>query len=171
VERAKKLLADAGISKPAFTLTVSTNPIEGQVAQVIQAMAAEAGFEVKIEVLELNTLIAKATKGDYEAAVVIWSGRADPDGNISIWLTCEGFLNWGKYCSKDLDQILADARAKTDPVARLADYTAAARIYLRDRGHIFLYNYKWLWGLSEKVDGFSTHPDGIIRLQGVKLRQ
>ena len=121
--------------------------------------------------LEQNTLIAKTTKGDYEAAVVIWSGRADPDGNISIWLTCEGFLNWGKYCSKDLDQILADARAKTDPVARLADYTAAAKIYLKDRGHIFLYNHKWLWGLSEKVDGFSTHPDGIIRLQGVKLRQ
>ena len=40
-----------------------------------------------------------------------------------------------------------------------------------DRGHIFLYNHKWLWGLSEKVDGFSTHPDGIIRLQGVTLRQ
>jgi peptide/nickel transport system substrate-binding protein len=171
VARAKALLADAGISKPAFTLSVTTNPIEGQLAQVIQAMAAEAGFEVKIEVLEQNTLIAKATKGDYEAAVVIWSGRADPDGNISIWLTCEGFLNWGKYCSKDLDQILADARAKTDPVARLADYTAAAKIYLKDRGHIFLYNHKWLWGLSEKVDGFSTHPDGIIRLQGVKLRQ
>jgi peptide/nickel transport system substrate-binding protein len=171
VERAKKLLADAGISKPAFTLTVSTNPTDGQVAQVIQAMAAEAGFEVKVEVLELNTLIANATKGDYEAAVVIWSGRADPDGNISIWLSCEGFLNWGKYCSKDLDRILGDARAKTDPAARLADYTAAANIYLRDRAHLFLYNYKWLWGLSEKVDGFSTHPDGIIRLQGVKLRQ
>ena len=170
VERAKALLADAGISKPAFTLSVTTNPIEGQLAQVIQAMAAEAGFEVKIEVLEQNTLIAKATKGDYEAAVVIWSGRADPDGNISIWLTCEGFINWGKYCSKDLDQILGNARAKTDAAARLADYTAAAKIYLKDRPHIFLYNYKWLWGLGEKVDGFSPHPDGIIRLQGVKLR-
>ena len=171
VARAKKLLADAGISKPAFTLLVTTNPIEGQLAQVIQAMAAEAGFEVKIEVIEQNALIAKASKGDYEAAVVIWSGRADPDGNVSIWLACDGFLNWGKYCSKDLDQMLADARAKTDSVARLTDYTAAARIYLGDRGHIFLHNHKWLWGLSEKVDGFSTHPDGIIRLQGVKLQQ
>jgi peptide/nickel transport system substrate-binding protein len=137
---------------------------------VIQAMAKDAGFEVKIEVLEQNTLIANATKGDYEAAVVIWSGRADPDGNISIWLTCEGFINWGKYCSKDLDQILGNARAKTDAAARLADYTAAAKIYLKDRPHIFLYNYKWLWGLGEKVDGFSPHPDGIIRLQGVRLR-
>jgi peptide/nickel transport system substrate-binding protein len=39
VARAKALLADAGISKPAFTLSVTTNPIEGQLAQVIQAMA------------------------------------------------------------------------------------------------------------------------------------
>jgi peptide/nickel transport system substrate-binding protein len=170
VARAKALLAEAGIAKPAFTLSVTNNPIESQLAQVIQAMAKDAGFEVKIEVLEQNTLIANATKGDYEAAVVIWSGRADPDGNISIWLTCEGFINWGKYCSKDLDQTLGNARAKTDAAARLVDYTSAAKIYLKDRPHIFLYNYKWLWGLGEKVDGFSPHPDGIIRLQGVRLR-
>ena len=44
VARAKALLAEAGISKPAFTLSVTTNPIEGQLAQVIQAMAAEAGL-------------------------------------------------------------------------------------------------------------------------------
>ncbi len=170
IEKAKKLLAEAGVPKPAFTLSVTNSPIESHVAQVIQAMTGEAGFDVKIEVLESNTLTGNATKGDYEAAVVIWSGRADPDGNVSIWLACDGFINWGKYCNKDMDQALAAARAKTDPVARLADYTAAARHYIKDRPHLFLYNYKWLWGLSEKVDGFAPHPDGIIRLQGVKLR-
>ncbi len=169
VPRAKKLLAEAGVPKPAFTLSVTNSPIESHVAQVIQAMVAESGFEMKIEVLESNTLTGNTAKGDYEAAVVIWSGRADPDGNISIWLSCDGFINWGKYCNKDLDQALADARAKTDPTARLGDYTAAAKLYLKDRGHIFLYNYKWLWGLAAKIDGFVPHPDGMIRLQGVKV--
>jgi len=170
VARAKKLLAEAGVPKPAFTLSVTNSPAESHIAQVIQSMVAEAGFDMKIEVLESNTLTGNTAKGEYEAAVVIWSGRADPDGNISIWLSCDGFINWGKYCNKDLDQALAAARAKTDPAARLADYTAAAKLYLNDRGHIFLYNYKWLWGLAEKIDGFAPHPDGIIRLQGVKVK-
>ena len=53
---------------------------------------------------------------------------------------------------------------------RLAEYAAAARIYLDDRAHIFLYNYKWLWGVADKVEGFAPHPDGIIRLQDVRFR-
>jgi peptide/nickel transport system substrate-binding protein len=170
IERAKKLLAEAGIPKPSFTLSVTSSPVEGHVAQVVQSMAADAGFDIKIEVLESNTLTGNTGKGNYDAAIVIWSGRADPDGNISIWLSCDGFLNWGKYCNPTLDASLAAARAKTNPASRFVDYAAAAKLYLADRAHIFLYNYKWLWGLAEKVDGFAPHPDGIIRLQGVKLR-
>ncbi len=148
----------------------STSPVESHVAEVIQSMVSEAGFEMKIEVLEANTLTANATKGNYEAALVIWSGRADPDGNISIWLACDGFLNWGKHCNRQLDTHLMAARRTTDPALRLTEYAAAAGIYLDDRSQIFLYNYKWLWGVAEKVEGFAPHPDGIIRLQDVRLK-
>lgn len=170
VARARQLLADAGVTRPAFTLSVPNSPLESHVAQVVQSMVGEAGFDMKIEVLEAATLTGNANKGNYEAAIVIWSGRADPDGNISIWLSCDGFLNWGKYCNRQLDGHLAAARQKTDPALRLADYAAAAQIYLDDRAHIFLYNYKWLWGVAEKVEGFAPHPDGIIRLQDVRMR-
>jgi peptide/nickel transport system substrate-binding protein len=168
--RARQLLADAAVTRPSFTLSVPNSPVESHVAQVIQSMVSEAGFDMKIEVLEANTLTANATEGNYEAALVIWSGRADPDGNISIWLACDGFLNWGKYCNRQLDSHLAAARRTTDPILRLTAYTAAAGIYLDDRAHIFLYNYKWLWGVAEKVKGFAPHPDGIMRLQDVRFR-
>jgi peptide/nickel transport system substrate-binding protein len=168
--RARQLLADAAVMRPSFTLSVPNSPVESHVAQVIQSMAGEAGFDMKIEVLEANTLTANATKGNYEAALVIWSGRADPDGNISIWLACDGFLNWGKHCNRQLDSHLAAARRTTDHALRLSEYAAAAGIYLDDRAHIFLYNYKWLWGVAEKVEGFAPHPDGIIRLQDVRFR-
>ena len=92
------------------------------------------------------------------------------DGNISIWLACDGFLNWSKHCNRQLDTHLSAARRTTDPALRLAQYAAAAGMYLEDRAHIFLYNYKWLWGVTEKVEGFAPHPDGIIRLQDVRFR-
>ncbi len=168
--KAKRLLAESGVAHPAFTLLSTNAPIDLRVAEVIQSMAGEAGFEVKIQANEANTLVAAASKGDFQATIVIWSGRPDPDGNISIWLACDGFLNWGKYCDPKLDALLAKARQTNVVGERQALYGEAAAIYLAARPHIFLYHLKWLWGISAKLDGFTPYPDGIIRLQGMTLR-
>ena len=50
--KARRLLAEAGMPKPAFTLLTVNSPVEQQVAEVIQAMAAEAGFEIRVQTLE-----------------------------------------------------------------------------------------------------------------------
>ena len=166
--KAKALLKEAGEMHPAFTLLAVNNPIDQQVAQVVQSMAKEAGFEVKLQAIEQNTLLAAATKGDYQATIVLWSGRADPDGNVAIWLACDGFLNWGKWCDKSFDDLLGKARATTVESERIALYKQASAIYLAERPHIFLYHLKWLWATSDKVEGFVPVPDGIIRLQGMR---
>ena len=170
VEKAKRLLREAGAEHMSFTLTAANSPLELQVAQVLQSMAAEAGFDVKIQAMEANTLTAAGAKGDYQAVLVIWSGRPDPDGNISIWLQCDGFINWGKYCSKPLDEALAKARQTTNPADRLAHYKEAADIYLADRPQLFLYNIKWIWGTTARLAGFVPSPDGLIRPQGMTLK-
>ncbi len=170
VEKAKRLLREAGAEHMSFTLTAANSPLELQVAQVLQSMAAEAGFDVKIQAMEANTLTAAGAKGDYQAVLVIWSGRPDPDGNISIWLQCDGFINWGKYCSKPLDEALAKARQTTNPADRLAHYKEAADIYLADRPQLFLYNIKWIWGTTVRLAGFVPSPDGLIRPQGMTLK-
>ncbi len=169
VAAAKKLLAEAGVPHPAFTLTAGTGTTDLQVAQTLQAMAAEAGFDVKIQATEAATMVQKNSAGDYQAGLAIWSGRPDPDGNIAIWIACDGFLNWGKYCNADLDKDLAAARATTDPAARAKLYAQAADIYLADRPELVLYHFKWMWGLSRKVTGFVPNPDGLIRLAGMKV--
>ena len=169
VARARALLAELGTPRVPFTLMVANSPVDTQVGQVIQSMAAEAGFDVKLQATEAATLTATTASGDYQAALVIWSGRADPDGNISIWLACNGFLNWGKYCDPRLDTALAAARATIDVTERAKYYRQAADLYLAARPALFLYHFRWLWGVSQKVEGFVPYPDGIIRLQGVRL--
>jgi peptide/nickel transport system substrate-binding protein len=168
VAKAKALLAEAGVPKPSFTLSFPNSPIDQQVAQLVQAMAAEAGFEIQLRALEAATLTANSSQGNYQATFTIWSGRPDPDGNISVWIGCTGFLNWGKYCDPKLDAVFAKARATTDEKERARLYHEAADIYLAARPEIFLYHFKWLWGLNQKVNGFTPYPDGIIRLQNVK---
>ena len=167
--RAKALLAKAGTPHPAFTITVGNQPVEAQAAQVIQSMANEAGFDVKLRALEANALVAAGKAGDFHALLAIWSGRVDPDGNVSIWLASDGFLNWGKYNSPQFDDILRRARAVTGIPERQALYRDLTDVYLTDRPHIVLYHLKWLWGLSDKVAGFVPTPDGLIRLRGVTV--
>ncbi len=168
--RAKALLRQAGVPHPVFTLTVGNEPVVQQVGQVIQSLAAEAGFDIKLRALEANAMIAAAKAGEYDAVMAIWSGRADPDGNVQIWLASDGFLNWGKYSNPRFDDLLTQARGTTEVAARQALYRDLSDVYLADRPHLVLYHMQWLWGLSERVTGFVPTPDGLIRVRGVELR-
>jgi peptide/nickel transport system substrate-binding protein len=167
--RAKALVAASGHQRVPVNFLIGADPLDARVAQIIQAMAGEAGFDVKIAVTEAATLLGRINKGDYELSLLIWSGRADPDANISIWVACDGFVNYGKYCEPKLDDILRRARATTDHATRARLYAEAAAIYLPARPYLFLYHLKWFWGASAKLTGIVPHPDGIIRLQGLRL--
>jgi peptide/nickel transport system substrate-binding protein len=174
VARARMLLIEAGQSSagaphPTFTLITGNSPVEVQVGEVIQSMAGEAGFDIRLQAMEANAEVATTKSGAYQAALVLWSGRADPDGNVAIWLACNGFLNWGKYCSAKFDEVLTQARSVTDVAQRQALYRQLSDIYLDDRPHLVLYHVKWLWAVSDKLSGFTPTPDGMIRPQGIRL--
>jgi peptide/nickel transport system substrate-binding protein len=166
--RAQALLRQAGHERVAFTLKVPNQPVEAQVAEIIQAMAREGGFDISIETLESGAMVAATRRGDYEAAIAIWSVRPDPDGNIAFWLASDGFLNWGKYANPRVDALLAQARAVTDVAQRRALYRQAAEIWLADRPHLMLYHHRWFWAMRRGVEGFVPSPDGIIRFAGLR---
>jgi peptide/nickel transport system substrate-binding protein len=170
VEGAKALMREAGQPHPTVTLVTENTPTEVQVGQVIQSMASEAGFDVKLQSLETNTMVAGNIRGDFQVSLVLWSGRADPDFNISIFLACDGFQNWGKYCSPQFDGLLNQARSTTDVTQRQALYRQVVDRYLADKPDIFLYNLTWLFALSDKLDGFTPVPDGLIRPTGMRFR-
>jgi peptide/nickel transport system substrate-binding protein len=171
VEGARKLLASAGAPHPALTVLVGNDAVSAQVGQVLQAMVAEAGFEMKIEQRESAALVASTKAGTYDAAIVIWSGRPDPDGNATIWMSCGGFVNWGKYCNKELDGLFTRGAGITDPAQRVPVYRRAVELMQQDRSYLVLYHFTWLWGMSAEVQGFVPMPDGIMRPQGVKIRR
>jgi len=110
VARAKALLKEAGVTNPSFTLMVATTADAQKIAQVVQAMAKDAGFDVKLQSTEFATSLAMADKGDFEAYVLAWSGRADPDGNLYNFLGCKQPNNYAGYCKPETDALLNEAR-------------------------------------------------------------
>ena len=167
---AKALLQQAGVSRVAFTLELSNSPIDGQIGEVIQAMARDAGFDVTLHQVEPNAGGQQNLAGDFDAALLTWSGRSDPDANLSIWMACNGPFNFGRYCNPKMDALLAEARSSADPSSRIPIYRQVVDLYRADMPQIILYHYTWLWGLSDRVEGFVPNADGLIRPQGLKLR-
>jgi peptide/nickel transport system substrate-binding protein len=155
----------------SFTFTLGTTPTEQQVGEIIQSMAAEAGFDIKLRQMEANAAVAAAQKGDFQMVDGIWSGRPDPDGNISIWIASDGFLNWGHYNNPDVNALLGKGRSITDKAQRQTIYQQIADIYLDEVPFIVLYHQNWLFSVTDKLTGFKPVPDGLIRPQGLQLKE
>ena len=169
LEGAKALLAEAGVPHPKLTLLTSDSPSEVQVGEVIQSMVAEAGFDLTLRKGETVAQVAATTAGAYQAALVIWSGRPDPDGNIANWTHCGAPLNWTGWCSKAMDAALDRGAQSLDPAARKAAYHDANAIWMADLPYLPLYHFTWFWGVSAKVHGFTPRADGLIRPVGIAV--
>ncbi len=80
--------------------------------------------------METTTAIERYMNGNFEAYIGNWSGRADPDPTLVAFFSCAGSQNVNKYCNKDLDAILNQARGEADEAKRKALYAKATDIYL-----------------------------------------
>jgi peptide/nickel transport system substrate-binding protein len=169
VDAAKTLLAAAGVKEVSFTLFTGTDPLDAQVAQIIQSMVKDAGFDMKIITQDAAAMVAATRRGDFDASLLLWSGRADPDGNAPIWLSCAGFVNWGKYCNQKLDDIYQQATVSDDPAKRKPFYNQANDIFFADQPDVVIYHFALLWGLSAKLQGFHGRPDGLWRPEGLTI--
>jgi peptide/nickel transport system substrate-binding protein len=164
---AKALLVAARVPHPNLLLSVVNNPIEIQVGEVIQAMAGEAGFDVKLLKGESVAQTQASARGDYQASLALWSGRPDPDGNTAIWLRCGAPLNWTGWCERDVDADLDRGEFSLVPKDRKAAYDDAAALVRRDLPYLVLYHFTWFWGLSARIAGFAPRPDGLVRPVGL----
>ncbi len=172
VAKARALLAEAGVKTPLpVTLTIINAPEQVQIGEVIQSMAAEAGFEVKLNAMEFAVSLDTVYGGNYTAYLVGWTGRPDVDGNIRDLLHSTGPQNATGYKNADFDRWIDEARSTADMPTRLALYAKAFQQLHEDLPILYLYAPRWLYGMSKKVQGFVPVADGMLRLNGVSMTQ
>ena len=170
VAKARALLAAAGVPNPSVTLMTPTTSDAQKIAQVVQAMAKEAGFDVKIQSTEFATSLNLADKGQFDAYVLAWSGRADPDGNLFSFHACKQPLNYSGYCKAETDELIKRSRSANDPAQRQKIFEQiAAEIVGKEKPIVYLFHRHWLWAHSAKLSGFRVVPDGMVRVQGLKM--
>lgn len=169
VARAKALLKEAGVTTPfPVALTVYNTPQGVQAGEVIQSMAAEAGFAVQVNATEFGTALTVVRNGDYAMTLGGWSGLLDTDSNAWSFLHSGGALNMARYGNATVDAKLDEARTLTGIAARRASYAAVWQEVNQDLPLIYLWTPVNIAGFTQRVAGFTLLADGLYRLQDVR---
>lgn len=169
IAKAKKLLADAGLAGGySFELTIVNDPQQRRLGEVIQGMAAEAGFKIALRPAEFASALNEDDSGKLQVFLVGWSGRVDPDGNIHQFHTCGGSLNTTGACDKAVDDLLNKAREASDQTQRAALYKEAVdKMVLERRNIVYLYHQNYIVAYPKNLKNYKAVPDALIRLKGV----
>jgi len=166
VAKAKQLVAQSGVKPPIpVSLMLNTDAVTLRLGQVIQSMAKDAGFAVKLQPTEFTTALDKADAGDFDTFQVGWSGRIDPDGNIQQFVGKTGSQNDSGYADPKLDALLNKARETLDQGQRSQMYSQATQMLLTSAPLIYLYHDHYFTGVQKKVTGVQFYGDGLLRFK------
>lgn len=171
VAKAKALLKEAGVTPPVSVDFMVPKGAETEaVAQVLQSMAAEAGFDLKIRVTEFATSLKQAEAGEYQAYLLAWSGRIDPDANSYVFFHNNAPQNYSAWENPQADKLLDDARLVSDQAQRKALYEKLTKIVLDEEPLIYIFHRRLLIAHTTKLEGYRPMPDGLVRVVGLKLK-
>ncbi|MFI6047281.1 ABC transporter substrate-binding protein [Nocardia sp. NPDC051321] len=164
-ERSKQLLTEAGVQQPyPVTLQVTNSPDQLRYAQAWQASLAAGGFDLKIVPTEYATLLDVQKRGTYEVLYLGWSGRLDPDANISKFLTTGSAGNYAGYSNPALDDLFGKAARAKDPKERAELYGKTTALIQADNPYVYTYRIRVLTVHTKKVTGVEAYADGVVRL-------
>jgi peptide/nickel transport system substrate-binding protein len=162
--KAKQLVQQSGVSNPVVNLMVPTGTVALREAQFIQAEEAAVGIKLNVQSTDFVTSLSKADAGTFDAFLIGWSGRIDPDGNIFGFVATSGTLNDSGYSNSEVDRFLSHARSASTTKSRRNYYHAVIEQILKNRPLIYLDHPIAYAGISNKVSGVTMYPDTLLRV-------
>ncbi|MBO3761420.1 ABC transporter substrate-binding protein [Ciceribacter sp. L1K22] len=177
-EKAKALLAEAGVEAPELTFYVTEggsgmlDPVT--MGAAIQADLQAVGFKVDIETYEWNTFLGRVNpglEGNADMAEMAWMTN-DPDTVPYLTLRTDampdkGGFNSGYYSNPKVDELLEQARRSTNQAERGRLYGEVQAIVHEDAPWLFVANWKQNAVTTSAVQGFKLQPSFLLDLRGV----
>lgn len=144
VDKAKKLLAEAGASNLQFTCKVRSR--EEKVATAIQGYLKEAGITMNVEVIDNGIWTQARSEGALQATIVGWYPLyADGDNQMYTYYYSENAVGKGVfYNNAEFDALMTEARQSVGEEEKRTDLYKQADYILsrKDYGTIPLYYSK-----------------------------
>ena len=183
LDRARTLLKEAGFSwttgpngestlldsdgKPVelSILTSSSNADRAKMAALIQDDLKQLGMRVQVVPLESRSLLDRVTQSrDYDACIMgIASYDADPNSDISVWLSSGGLHLWNPSQAHpatpweaEIDRLIEEQMSARTFEPRKKLYDRAQEILAENQPMIFLASPDILAGAKNSIGNF--HP-------------
>jgi peptide/nickel transport system substrate-binding protein len=175
VEQARQLLADAGFPD-GLTATLHFGDLQEipELAQLIQAQAAEAGFTLELAGESLDTFYGAQwcpaepadppCSGAAELGIVDYGHRATPDVFLSAALSTGGVWNSSQYSSEAFDAAFAEYQSSIGVEAQTAACKKLQEIMLEDTPIVVPYFYNYISGWWSNFEGIRVSALGQIFL-------
>jgi len=179
--KAKALLAEAGVKEGteldiwAMPVQRPYNPNAQRIAELIQADMAKLGLKAKIVTYEWGEYRKRMQDGEHMTGQMGWTGdNGDPDNFFTTLLGCDaarkGGGNLSKWCDKEFDSLLMQARATSDVAARTKFYIAAQKIFARELPWFPIAHSIVSEPVRSNVVGYKISPLGDHDFEGVDLK-
>jgi len=163
-EKAKALLAEAGIAEGALTINLWTYPARSNLppaAVAIQQMLTDVGLGAEVWIAPYNTLEPLVREGNYDIFIVSRGhllDNYDPEGFLQADIGCKGSFNLSGYCNEVIDAQLAEARMLVDAEARYVIYRQIQQTIFDDVACIWLDYTEQVFGFRAGVVNYRPHP-------------
>lgn len=170
VAAAKRLLAEAGYrGQPIRMIANKRYSDTFDTAVLVQAMAAEAGLVIEIEVLDWATQLDRYTRGDYQAMAFPYSARLDPSLSYESFTGPKATQPRKVWDDPDAQALLRRSMQSDDRAERQAIFDAMHRLMLQQMPLIMLYNATATSAARLNVTGYQNWPAIQPRYWGVSL--
>jgi peptide/nickel transport system substrate-binding protein len=170
VVRARELLAANGYHGQVLRLVTSRrDPQMFDTAVIVQAMAAQAGLNVQIELMDWPAHLARYTTGNYQLMIESFSPRLDPTLSFGLFIgdkRKEPRKVWDSPHARDL---LDEATQAANPAARQAVMDQLNSDFLAEAPAVVLFNSARLSVVRAAVTGHQNWLSAQPRLWGVGL--
>ena len=172
LDRAKRLIAESGISTPVSIVgPLQPDPVKQRAAQVFQANAAELGVQLRIEQLDSAGYRTQLQNGTMPIDLQGWWGyRPDPDQYLYILLHSTGsYARYHGYANPRMDELLMAQRATGDEAQRRRILREISDLMNEDAVYVPWHYSADFKGLHPRVRDFVHAPDGIIDYRSIQL--
>jgi peptide/nickel transport system substrate-binding protein len=165
---ARKLLAEAAYSGQRIKLVANKRYAEMfDQAMLVQAMAAEVGLNVDVEVTDWASELDRYAKGDYQAMSFSYSARLDPSLNYDVFTGPKASEPRKVWDDAKIQALLEASMRTNDAKERQTIFDEMHRAMLADVPLIPLFNATLIGAVRKNVVGYKGWAGGLPRYWNV----
>lgn len=154
-ERARQLLAEAGYPDGIdLEVKVINRPSDVQPLEVMQAMLADVGIRMSINLMDRVPWVDDGRGGNFEA--LAHGNTAQPDPLLRQESRSGSTYNWAGYANETVDALWAEAESEYDAERRSEIYREIQRLMYEDAYHVIGYRFPQMMGHAADLHGMST---------------